>query len=183
MSDEGGRRATVHGFRSSFLDWGGNDRSRECPGARPVIVWPVVDPVAAGSPPVPLEGAPDEFAVPKAFVPGAVGDFAEFPAPLGSLTESLRPPAFPGPFGTPLVAAVPAPADPAFGEPAAVPVPADGPLAAPPAAPPADAPLPAEPPPEPCPRFARARSGVRATLQQSRVLLAANWTSCNAALR
>jgi hypothetical protein len=56
MSDEGGRRATVHGFRSSFLDWAGNDRSRECPGAGPVIVWPVVDPVVAGLPPVPLEG-------------------------------------------------------------------------------------------------------------------------------
>jgi hypothetical protein len=89
---------------------------------------------------------PDELAVPKVLVPGAVGTFAELPAPLGSLPKLLRPAALAGPDGTPLTAAVPAPADPAFGEPTALPVLADGPLAAPPA----DAP-PAEPPPEPPP--------------------------------
>jgi hypothetical protein len=64
------------------------------------------------------------------------------PAPLGSLPELFRPPALAGPDGTPLRPAVPAPAEPAFGEPAAPPLPADGPLAAPPALPP-----PPEPPP------------------------------------
>jgi hypothetical protein len=100
--------------------------------AIPVVVNPVV-----------LPGDPDEFAVPKVLVPGAVGTFAELPAPLGSLPELLSPPTLAGPDGTPLTPAVPAPADPAFGEPAAVPAPEEGPLAAPPA----DAP-PAEPPPE-----------------------------------
>jgi hypothetical protein len=37
-----------------------------------------------------------------------------------------------GPDGTPLTPAVPAPAEPALGEPTALPLPADGPLAAPP---------------------------------------------------
>jgi hypothetical protein len=87
---------------------------------------------------------PVEFAVPKVFVPGAVGTFTELPAPLGSLPELLRPPALAGPDGTPLTAAVPAPADPAFGDPTALPAPAEG-L---PAAPPVEDP-PAEPPPEP----------------------------------
>jgi hypothetical protein len=103
--------------------------------------------------PVPAEGDPDEFAVPDAFVPGAVGTFAEFPTPLGSFTELFRPPALAGPLGTPLTPAVPAPAEPAFGEPTDEPLPAVGPLAAPAAEPaeePPDAP-PAEPPPEPPP--------------------------------
>ena len=89
---------------------------------------------------------PDELAVPALLVPGAGGAaiFAELPAPLGSLPELLRPPTLAGPDGTPLTPAVPAPAEPAFGEPAALPEPADGPLAAPPALapPPAPPPLP-----------------------------------------
>jgi hypothetical protein len=89
---------------------------------------------------------PEELAVPKLLVPGGVATFAELPAPLGSLPELLRPPALAGPDGTPLTPAVPAPADPAFGEPAALPLPADGPLAAPPALPPL---LPPPPPPPP----------------------------------
>ena len=92
------------------------------------------------------EGAPDEFAVPAGLVPGAVGILAALPAPLGSFDELFRPPALAGPLGTPLTPAVPAPAEPALGEPAAVPVPADGPLAAPPATPGRSAPPP-EPPP------------------------------------
>jgi hypothetical protein len=101
----------------------------------------------------PAPGDPVEFAVPKVLVPGAVGAFAEFPAPLGSLPELLSPPTFAGPLGTPLTPAVPAPAEPALGDPAAPPVLAEGPLAAPPAAepPPADEPPPALPPPPPPP--------------------------------
>ena len=104
---------------------------------------PVVEPVLER----PVE--PDEFAVPKAFVPGAVGDFVELPAPLGSLAELFSPPAFAGPLGTPLTPAVPAPADPALGDPTALPVPAEGPLAAPPADEPPldDTPPPGDPPP------------------------------------
>lgn len=81
---------------------------------------------------------PDELAAPAVLVPGGGGiaTFAELPAPLGSLPELFRPPTLPGPDGTPLMPAVPAPAEPAFGEPAALPPPADGPLAAPPALPP-----------------------------------------------
>ena len=112
------------------------------PSMRPPVAVPVVvdppEPVLA----LPIE--PEEFAVPKLFVPGAVGTFAELPAPLGSLPELLSPPAFAGPLGAPLTPAVPAPAEPAFGDPTALPVPAVGPLAAPPADPP-----PAEPPPPP----------------------------------
>jgi hypothetical protein len=78
---------------------------------------------------------PDELAVPALLVPCGGGEaiFAELPAPLGSLPELLRPPALAGPDGTPLMPAVPAPDEPAFGEPTALPVPAEGPLAAPPA--------------------------------------------------
>jgi hypothetical protein len=86
----------------------------------------------------PPDGEPVELAVPALFVPGGETDFEALPAPLGSLIELLRPPALAGPDGTPLVADVPAPAEPALGEPAAEPVPAEAPLAAPPAlAPPA----------------------------------------------
>jgi hypothetical protein len=86
---------------------------------------------------------PVEFAVPNRLEPGASGILAEFPAPLGSLSELFRPPALAGPDGTPLMPAVPAPAEPAFGEPTALPVPAVAPLAAPPAdAPPAEPLLP-----------------------------------------
>jgi hypothetical protein len=86
----------------------------------------------------PVVADPDELAVPRLLVPGAggVATFAELPAPLGSLPELLSPPALAGPDGTPLTPAVPAPAEPALGEPAALPLPADGPLAAPPAPPP-----------------------------------------------
>lgn len=111
-------------------------------GERAAFPIPVVDLVD-------FDAGPDEFAVPSAFVPGDVADFAEFPAPLGSLPELLRPPTFAGPLGTPLIAVDPAPAEPAFGEPAAVPVPAEGPLEAP--APPADEPPLAPPPPPPPP--------------------------------
>src|SRR5450631_3573970 len=116
--------------------------------ALPVVVVDPPEPVLA----LPVE--PEEFAVPKLFVPGAVGTFAELPAPLGSLPELLSPPAFPGPLGTPLTPAVPAPAEPALGDPTALPVPAEGPLAAPPADPP-----PAEPPPPPPPLWAPAPIG------------------------
>src|SRR5256885_16908794 len=94
------------------------------------------DPVVMDDPLVPDD--PDELAVPALLVPGGGGEatFAELPAPLGSLPELLRPPTLAGPDGTPLTPAVPAPAEPAFGEPTALPVPADGPLAAPPALPP-----------------------------------------------
>ena len=99
--------------------------------AEPVVID---DPVVADD--------PEELAVPALLVPGG-GEttLAELPAPLGSLPELLRPPALAGPDGTPLTPAVPAPAEPAFGEPAALPEPADGPLAAPPALPPPPPPL------------------------------------------
>jgi hypothetical protein len=97
-------------------------------GAR-VDATPVVDPA-------PPAGVPEEFAVPALLVPGGVTVFEGLPAPLGSLSELLRPPTLAGPDGTPLTAAVPAPAEPALGEPAAEPVPVDAPLAAPPALPP-----------------------------------------------
>jgi hypothetical protein len=87
-----------------------------------------------------VETEPDAFAVPALLVPGGETVFEALPAPLGSLSELLRPPALPGPDGTPLTPDVPAPAEPAFGEPTALPLPAEGPLAAP--APPA--------PPAPC---------------------------------
>jgi hypothetical protein len=116
---------------------------------RPVLVPPALLPavpvvIEPRAPVPPVE--PEELAVPAAFVPGASGTLAEFPAPLGSLPELFSPPAFAGPEGTPLTPAVPAPAEPALGEPTALPLPAVDPLAAPPAeAPPAD------PPPEPPP--------------------------------
>src|SRR6202165_2393824 len=68
--------------------------------AVPVVLVPLAPPVAA-------PGDPDEFAIPEVFVPGAVGAFAELPAPLGSLPELLSPPALAGPLGTPLTPAVP----------------------------------------------------------------------------
>jgi hypothetical protein len=112
---------------------------------------------------IPVVTPPDPvaFAVPNVLVPGVVGAAAAFPTPLGSLTVLLSPPGDAGPFGTPLVAAEPAPADPAFGVAVAVPVPADEPLAAPPveALPPADPPPPPEPPPPPPPLWARALKG------------------------
>src|SRR3977135_1358070 len=92
------------------------------------------EPVVVDDPTVP--GRPDELAVAALLVPGGEATFAELPAPLGSLPELLRPPALAGPDGTPLMPAVPAPGEPALGEPAALPLPAEGPLAAPPAPPP-----------------------------------------------
>jgi len=99
------------------------------PPTRPARL--AVDPVVAEVPAV-VAGdlPPDELAVPSALVPGASGDFTEFPTPLVSLSELLRPPAFAGPLGTPVTAAEPAPAEPAFGVPIGL-VPAEGPLAAP----------------------------------------------------
>ena len=91
------------------------------------------EPVVTEEPTV--AAGPDELAVPALLVPGGGGEatFAELPAPLGSLPELLRPPALAGPDGTPLTPAVPAPGEPALGEPAALPLPAEAPLAAPPA--------------------------------------------------
>ena len=112
-------------------------------GAFAVFPTPFRDPVL-------VDVRPDEFAVPTTFVPGDVADFAEFPAPLGSLPVLLRPPTFAGPLGTPLTAGVPAPAEPAFGVPTALLVPVVGPLEAPPVAAPAPAaPPPADDPPPP----------------------------------
>jgi hypothetical protein len=93
---------------------------------------PVVTPGAVLTP------EPEDCAVPALLVPGDGGEASllEFPAPLGSLPELFSPPTLAGPDGTPLTPAVPAPAEPAFGEPAALPVPAEGPLAAPPVLPP-----------------------------------------------
>ena len=111
----------------------------------------VVEP--CGAPPADVD--PDELAVPAELVPGILEAFAAFPAPLGSLPELLRPLALPGPV-TPLIAAVPAPAEPALGEAL---------LAAPEArpaddAPPAEAPPDEEPPPDPPPPLcARADTG------------------------
>src|SRR3954451_17266175 len=103
---------------------------------------PVVTDPLKPVPDEPVEDEPVELAVPNLLVPGASGTFAEFPAPLGSLSELFRPPALAGPDGTPLMPDVPAPADPAFGDPAPLPVPAVAPLAAPPAEPPLAPPLP-----------------------------------------
>src|ERR1700676_2374984 len=96
------------------------------PGAAPAEPVVLDDPVVADD--------PEELAVPTLLVPGGGGEttLAELPAPLGSLPELFRPPALAGPDGTPLTPAVPAPAEPALGEPAALPEPAEGPLAAPP---------------------------------------------------
>jgi hypothetical protein len=119
------------------------------PGADPA------DPVVTPAPEFNAE--PDEFAVPALLVPGGGCEttFDELPAPLGSLPELLRPPTLAGPDGTPFTAAVPAPAEPARGEPAALLEPADGPLAAPPALP-----LPALPPPPPPPLWANEPTGL-----------------------
>jgi hypothetical protein len=124
------------------------------PSIRPPVAPPaglpavptVVEPAGALPPP---DVDPDELAVPAAFVPGVFDALPAFPAPLGSLPELLRPPTLPGPV-TPLTAAVPAPAEPAFGAAPAVPLPE---------APPADPP-PADPPPPPPPPPLCARAGI-----------------------
>jgi hypothetical protein len=113
--------------------------------------------------PAELVFPPGEFAsvgrvFPEPF-PDGLASFEAFPAPLGSLPELLSPAALAGPFGMPFTAAVPAPADPALGDPTELPVPTVGPLVAPgappelaaPAVPPADAPPPLPPPAPPPP--------------------------------
>jgi hypothetical protein len=142
-------------LRSTALSWASTS-------AFPVlgvsVMEAVPEPVEAEPEPVPVvavppDVAPLEFAVPTEFVPGGGGDAAldALPAPLGSLIELLRPPALAGPDGTPLVADVPAPAEPALGVLAAEPAPADAPALplAPPALPPPALPPP-PPPPELC---------------------------------
>jgi hypothetical protein len=102
-----------------------------------------------------VEDLPEGLAVPTVLLVGTSGAFAELPKPLGSFPELFSPPTFAGPLGTPLTPWVPAPAEPALGEPAGLVAPLVGPLAAPPAdAPPAEAPpdeLPPPPPPPPPP--------------------------------
>jgi hypothetical protein len=104
--------------------------------ARPAPALPTVVVEPADALPGVLAGGPEELAVPIVLVPGAAGIFAELPAPLGSFPELLRPLELAGPFGIPLIAVVPAPADPALGVPVAEVEPAEGPLAAPPVDPP-----------------------------------------------
>jgi hypothetical protein len=95
------------------------------------LVFDLAEPVVTPEP------GPDELAVPALLVPGG-GEACrdKLPAPLGSLPELFSPPEFAGPDGTPLTPDVPAPADPALGEPTALPLPAEDPLAAPPVLPP-----------------------------------------------
>src|SRR5665213_461982 len=101
----------------------------------PLVRGPVaaVPPTPALLPaePVVME-EPDELAVPARLVPGGGSDatLPALPAPLGSLPELLRPAALAGPGGTPLTPALPAPAEPALGEPAGLAVPAAPPPAA-----------------------------------------------------
>jgi hypothetical protein len=119
-----------------------------CLSSASIVASPLLDEPVTSLPPgadradpvvTPAAGRPEELAMPALLVPDAGGaaSFEEFPAPLGSLPELFRPPALAGPDGTPLTPAVPAPAEPALGEPAALPLPADGPLALPLLAPPA----------------------------------------------
>jgi hypothetical protein len=137
--------------------------------ASPVVLPGLVGPLFVDE--LLVEARSDELGVPVALFAGASGNLAELPAPLGSFPELFSPPTLAGPFGTPLTPDVPAPAEPAFGEPAGLAVP-EGPLAAPdlpadaaPAdAPPADAPpdeLPPLPPPPPPPPWAKAETEAR----------------------
>jgi hypothetical protein len=105
--------------------------------------------------------------VPAELVPGAL---EAFPAPLGSFLALLRPAALAGP-DTPLIAVVPAPAEPALGEaPVAAPEapPADDPPAE---APPPDEDPPAEPPPPPPPPPLCARTGKGDSRAATRITL------------
>src|SRR5215831_1009320 len=83
-----------------------------------------------------------------------------FPLPLGSLPELFNPAALAGPGGTPLTPVVPAPAEPARGEPAGLVAPVE--LAAPP---PDELPL---LPPPPC---AKATDEARANVIASATVL------------
>jgi hypothetical protein len=121
-------------------------RSCASTAALPVLDGPVTEAPPTGRADelpetAPVVAEPVEFAVPALLVPDGETVFEALPAPLGSLSELLRPPALAGPDGTPLTPAVPAPAAPALGEPTALLLPAVGPLAAPvppvPLAPPA----------------------------------------------
>ena len=127
----------------------------------PPLAGTSLEPARAGSRPLPgfatslpeefvFEVLLEEFPVPTVLLTGASGDLAAFPTPLGSFSELFRPPILAGPFGTPLTPEVPAPAEPALGDPAGLVAPLVGPLAAPAADPPADAP-PADAPPEELP--------------------------------
>jgi hypothetical protein len=91
--------------------------------ASPLVDGPVGDvpalPVVTPAPE--FSAGPDELAVPVLLVPdGGAVIFAVLPTPLGSFTELLRPPALAGPGGTPLTPEVPAPAEPALGDPPAL---------------------------------------------------------------
>jgi hypothetical protein len=72
---------------------------------------------------------PDDWAVPALLVPGAGGDASldEFAALPGSWPALFNPPGLAGLGDTPVTPCVPAPAEPALGEPAALPLPADDP--------------------------------------------------------
>jgi hypothetical protein len=105
--------------------------------ASPLVCGPVIfvpdlpEPVVT---PLPvLTPLPDDCAVPARLVPGAGGDASleELAAPLGSSPALFNPPGLAGPDGTPVTPCVPAPAEPALGEPAALPLllPADDPPA------------------------------------------------------
>jgi hypothetical protein len=128
---------------ASPLVWGPGESTPPGVARADPVVTPA--PLLTGAPDV--EAEPDDWAVPALLVPGALRGLATFPAPLGSLPELFRPAAFPGPGGTPLMAAGPAPWEPAVGEPVTlllVPLVLLVPLAAPPAPPlpPALPPLP-----------------------------------------
>jgi hypothetical protein len=105
-------------FLSTFEFWAFSSRIAASPGMDgPGVTVPSIRPFPApparfpavplvleprGPEPLPAEPDPEEFAVPKAFVPGAVFSFDALPAPLGSLPELFKPPALAGPEGTPL---------------------------------------------------------------------------------
>jgi hypothetical protein len=124
-------------------------RSCASTAASPVLDGPVIEVPPTGRDDelpdtAPVVTEPVELAVPALLVPGGDAVFEALPAPLGSLSELLRPPALAGPEGTPLTPDVPAPAAPALGEPTALVLPAVGPLAGP--APPVPLAPPAPPP-------------------------------------
>jgi hypothetical protein len=100
--------------------------------ASPSVCGPVMLVPARFDPADPVVTPPPEgCTVPALLVPGAGGEarLDEFPAPLGSSPALFNPPGLAGPGGMPLMPEVPAPAEPALGEPAALPLPADAPPA------------------------------------------------------